>query len=1283
MKNAGAQVFSLGIAGPLDPRRNAMRRQCRRDEAEVIKTLLPLAELDAAARARAWHRAHRLTIGIRSAQAGQGAIGQLLNEFPLSTQEGVVLMCLAEALLRVPDSRTADWLIRDKLESGDWSSRQRGSDSLFVNATAWGLLLTGKVVRFNDRDLEEKASLLKKAIARLGEPVVRTAVTQAMRIMGGQFVMGSTIEAAIRRAQEQERRGYVYSYDMLGEGARTLADADRYCAAYMRATEAIGKVAGGRGPVAGPGISVKLSALHPRYQFAQRQRALGELAPRLKRLALAAKAWDIGFTIDAEEADRLDLSLDLIETLFADPQLNGWEGFGVAVQAYQKRAVQLIDWLADLAGRAGRRMMVRLVKGAYWDAEIKLSQEQGQAGYPVFTRKPATDLSYQACARRLLERRELLYPQFATHNAYSAAVVLELAGNSAGFEFQRLHGMGEELHDQLLGAVGVPCRIYAPVGEHEDLLAYLVRRLLENGANTSFVNNVVNESAPIESLLADPVEKAGGWRRPANPRIPLPRDIYGPERINSQGFDLADALHLRNLQSSLNRWAAGNVRPDDGAQSDWTLVRNPANRRERLGRVAPASETELDGMLAAAVAACDSWSALPAKERGGCLRRLADALEANRDALLALCIKEAGKTLPDSLAEVREAVDFCRYYANQGERLFARQAVRPLGTMLCISPWNFPLAIFLGQVTAALAAGNAVIAKPAEQTCLIAGLAHRLMAECGFPDGLVQLACCSGETAGRLLVPDARIKGVLVTAATETGASIARSLARRPGWPTPLIAETGGQNAMIVDSTALSEQVVDDVLVSGFLSAGQRCSALRVLFVQEDVADAIIAMIVGAMRELRVGNPARLDVDLGPVIDAAALARLEEHAACMEKAGALLHRCKLSDDCAKGFFFAPRLYEIPSIDALKGEVFGPVVHLIRYQAAQLDLVVDAVNATGYGLTLGVHSRIATAAERIGRRAKVGNVYVNRNMVGAVVGAQPFGGRGLSGTGPKAGGPHYLARLVAPKDAFGRLAPAAKPPPGSAARPRFGPEAKPGRLSAAAEDMLALLAAHQRSWAATPVAQRAGALRRFAGLAAVEAPGLGILDDPGLSEILRRCGQLAAAAERMLAEPEQMPGPTGELNLLHRESRGVLLCLHAAPFAAVDWATQIAAALAAGNSALATVGEANQALACALVRWFREAGAPEDALGLLLAPKAAELDALHWDRRIAGVAINHCCRQAQASNQVLAALERGMIPLIAEPFSPLYLHRFVTEKTISVNTAAAGGNASLMALGDAD
>ena len=1252
-----------------------MRRQCRRDEAEVIEALLPLAELDAAAKARAWHRARRLTLGIRSAQAGQGAVGQLLNEFPLSTQEGVVLMCLAEALLRVPDSRTADWLIRDRLESGNWSSRRRGSDSLFANATAWGLLLTGKVVRFNDRDMDEKAGLLKKAIARLGEPVVRTAVTQAMRIMGGQFVMGRTIEAAITRAQEQERRGYLHSYDMLGEGARTLAAADRYCEAYMRAIEAIGKVAGGRGPVAGPGISVKLSALHPRYQFAQRQRVLRELAPRLKRLALAAKARDIGFTVDAEEADRLDLSLDLIEALFADPQMNGWEGFGVAVQAYQKRAVQLIDWLAALAGQAGRRMMVRLVKGAYWDAEIKLSQVEGQDGYPVFTRKPATDLSYQACARRLLDSRHLLHPQFATHNAYSAAVVLELAGDSEGFEFQRLHGMGEELHDQLLDAVGVPCRIYAPVGEHEDLLAYLARRLLENGANTSFVHNAVNESAPVDALLEDPVEKVGGWRHPANSRIPLPRDIYRPERINSQGLDLNDALHLQKLQSSLNRWAASGLRPDDGAESDWTLVRNPANRRERLGRVAPASETDIDGMLDAAGAAFVSWFALPAKERGGCLRRLADVLEENRDALLALCVKEAGKTLPDSLAEVREAVDFCRYYANQGERLFARQAVRPLGTMLCISPWNFPLAIFLGQVTAALAAGNAVIAKPAEQTCLIARLAWELMAECGFPDGLVQLACCTGETAGRLLVPDARIKGVLFTGATETGASIARSLARRPGWPTPLIAETGGQNAMIVDSTALSEQVVDDVIASGFLSAGQRCSALRVLFVQEDVADAIIPMIVGAMDELRVGDPARLDADLGPVIDAAALARLEEHAARMEEIGVLLHRCKLSEDCANGFFFAPRLYEIPGIDALKGEAFGPVVHLIRYRAEQLDRVVDAVNATGYGLTLGVHSRIAAAAERIGRRANVGNVYVNRNMVGAAVGAQPFGGRGLSGTGPKAGGPHYLTRLVASKDALGRAAPGA--------RPRFRPAAKSGRLSVAAEDLLARLAAHRRLWAATPVAQRACALRRFAGLAAVEAPGLGILDGACLSKMLRRCGQLAAVAEQMLAEPERMPGPTGELNLLHRESRGILLCLDAEPFAAVDWATQIAAALAAGNSALATAGEAGQAPARALMRWFREAGAPEDALGLILAPKAAQLHALHRDRRIAGVAINHCCRQAQASNQMLASLERGLIPLIAEPFSPLYLHRFVVEKTISVNTAAAGGNASLMALGDAD
>ena len=1250
-----------------------MRHQYRRDEAEVVKALLPIAELDAVAKARVWHRAHRLVVGIRSARAGKGGIDELLNEFSLSTQEGVVLMCLAEALLRVPDSRTADWLIREKLERGDWSSHLGNSDSLFVNASAWGLLLTGKVVGFNERDEDGKAGLLKKTVARLGEPVVRTAVTQAMRIMGGQFVLGQTIDAAIARAGELQGCAYTHSYDMLGEAARSMADADRYFAAYMQAIRKIGNAAAGRGPFAGPGISIKLSAIHPRYELAKGARVRGELAPRLKQLAMAAKAGDIGFTVDAEEASRLDISLDLIEAVFADPDLNGWQGFGIAVQAYQKRAIQVIDWLVELADRVGRKMAVRLVKGAYWDTEIKLSQVGGYEGYPVFTRKPATDVSYQACARRLLNSRDRIYPQFASHNAYSVSAVLEMAGKLEGFEFQRLHGMGEEIYNQVMNDAGIPCRIYAPVGQHEDLLAYLVRRFLENGANTSFVNNVLNDSTPVESLVEDPMEKVKSWTHIANPHIPLPMHIYGPRRTNSTGVDLDDVLHLEKLQANFNRWMESSLGPANGTESDWTTVINPANHSEQMGRVTPAYDADIEKMLAATDAARGRWSSLAAIERGNCLRRLADALEENRDELMALCIKEAGKSLPDALAEVREAVDFCRYYANQAERLFAEQAVQPLGVVLCISPWNFPLAISLGQVAAALAAGNTVVAKPAEQTCLIAEAAFRLMSECGLPEGVAHLANCPGPTAGRLLVPDPRIAAVLFTGSTETGAAIVRTLAQRSDGPVPLIAETGGQNAMIVDSTALPEQVVDDVIASGFHSAGQRCSALRVLFVQEDVANKVIPMIIGAMRELRVGDPARLDTDVGPVIDGAALNRLETHTEYMKQAGKLLHQCELSEECSEGFFFAPRLYEIESLDRLEHEVFGPVVHLIRYKAKDLVSVVDAINATGYGLTLGVHSRIAEVADLITGRAKVGNVYVNRNMVGAVVGVQPFGGRGLSGTGPKAGGPDYLARLVAPKGESGMIGPMADAP----ARVRSGV------LSVQLNELLNRLAGRQEAWAAQPAVQRTSLIRQFAGIAAVKAGQCSGLDDRQLSAIVSRCGQLAHRAERMLVEPEVMPGPTGELNLLRRESRGVLLCLHCEPFSALEWATQIVAALVSGNSAVTTVDQKSRALAEAVIGWFREAGVPADVLAPALTPKVGELQALHQDPRVRGVIINHGRKQVQASARLLAQREGEIVPLIAETFTPLYLIRFLTEKTITIDTTASGGNASLMTMDDAD
>jgi len=853
-----------------DLSRAAIQSSYRESEDKVLARLLPQAELASAANHRVSEVALRLASAIRGAHTANTGIQDLLNEYVLSTKEGVVLMCLAEALLRVPDDITEDRLIRDKLLDGNWSSHLGNKDSLFVNASAWGLLLSGKIIGFNQGGVEPDIGILKKVVGRLGEPVIRAAMKQAMRIMGTQFVLGRDIEEAIANAAEQESKGYRYSYDMLGEAARTMTDADAYDLDYRRAIAAIGQASDGSHLLQSAGISIKLSALHPRYEFAQSQRVMSELLPRVKSLALLAKQANIGFTIDAEEAQRLELSLDIIEQLFSDPDLADWDGFGMAVQAYQKRALAVVEWVLELCRHNRKRMMVRSVKGAYWDTEIKLSQLDGQEGYPVFTRKASTDVCYQACMKLLLANRDLVYPQFATHNAYSVATVMEWAGKTGGFEFQRLHGMGEELYDFLRKEHQIPCRIYAPVGKHEDLLAYLVRRLLENGANTSFVNNIVNDQVPISDLVQDPVAKVNSWVQKANPRIPLPADIYGAERRNSHGLDLTEVRSLIEIKDGLETWCNTNIRCHKAASEEgvqWAI--NPANNDEVLGRLMATRAESFPRILESASQAFQEWSSRTVAERNSCLYRLADILEQERDELIALCIKEAGKTLKDSVAELREAVDFCRYYAQQAQQISLAHSngLMPRGVVLCISPWNFPLAIFLGQVSAAIAAGNAVIAKPAQQTVLIAQRTLEFMQHCGFPAGLVQLLNCPGPVVGESLLPDPRIQAVMFTGSTATGTWIARALAERVGEPIPLIAETGGQNCMLVDSTALPEQVVDDVIASGFQSAGQRCSALRVLFLQEEVADKIIKMLIGAMHELQVGDPAWLHTDVGPVID--------------------------------------------------------------------------------------------------------------------------------------------------------------------------------------------------------------------------------------------------------------------------------------------------------------------------------------------------------------------------------------------------------------------------------
>ncbi|MEX2649982.1 MAG: bifunctional proline dehydrogenase/L-glutamate gamma-semialdehyde dehydrogenase PutA [Alphaproteobacteria bacterium] len=1011
--------------------RRAFRELYRADEAACVRDLLAEAAFAPEAAERIQRRAADLVGHVRARRRGAGGLDAFLQAYDLTSQEGVVLMCLAEALLRVPDAETKDRLIRDKISVADWERHLGSSESLFVNASTWGLMLTGRIVALKRETAGDLGQWLGGLVARSGEPIIRQAMLQAMRILGRQFVLGRTIEEALERAAPNEQVGYRHSYDMLGEAARTMADADRYLESYAAAIGSIGATVGGKDVFARPSISVKLSALHPRFEPAQARRVLLELVPRARDLAVKARDAGIGFTIDAEEAARLDISLDVIEAVSSDAALAGWDGLGLAVQAYQKRAPALIDWLADLAVRHKRRIPVRLVKGAYWDTEIKRTQEGGFDGYPVFTRKASTDVSYLACAKRLFAARKAFYPRLATHNAHTVAAVLEIAGERRDFEFQRLHGMGEALYEQVVGKerLGLPCRIYAPVGSHEDLLAYLVRRLLENGANTSFVNRIVDEDLPVADIVADPVARVRALAAKPHPRIPLPAELYGPGRRNSRGLDLTDPVALESLAAAMASaeamgWRSAPIVGGRNLEGRERELVDPADRRRAVGTVAEAGPAAIEAALASAVRAQPAWDRTPAADRAETLRRAAGLLEQRMAQAMTLIVREAGRTLPDAVSEVREAVDFLRYYAARAEAEFAEPALLPgptgernslglagRGVFLCIAPWNFPLAIFTGQAAAALAAGNAVIAKPAEQTPLVGAFAVRLLHEAGVPPDALALVPGDGPTVGAPLVADARIAGVAFTGSTEVARAINRSLAARVGPIPALIAETGGQNAMIVDSTALPEQVVGDTLASAFNSAGQRCSALRVLFVQDDIAPRLIAMLAGAMAELRLGDPGLLATDVGPVIDAEARDALVAHKRALANVARLVHEVAVTAACEHGTFVAPAAYEIDGIGLLAREVFGPILHVVRYDADRLDAVVDAINETGYGLTLGIHSRIQATVRQITARARVGNVYVNRNMVGAVVGVQPFGGEGLSGTGPKAGGPRYLHRFA--------------------------------------------------------------------------------------------------------------------------------------------------------------------------------------------------------------------------------------------------------------------------------
>ncbi|MCG2578178.1 bifunctional proline dehydrogenase/L-glutamate gamma-semialdehyde dehydrogenase PutA [Dechloromonas sp. XY25] len=1206
--------------------RAEIARHCRSDEQAVVAALAQAYRALSVGEAAVARRAEGLVKAVRAQRRSASGVDHLMHEFSLSSQEGIALMCLAEALLRIPDSETMDRLIRDKISRGDWRAHVGHSGSLFVNAAAWGLMITGSLVATHREDT--LGSALSRLIARGGEPLIRRGVEFAMTALGQQFVMGESIEQALERSRSNAARGFTHSFDMLGEAALTARDAERYGEAYAAAIHAIGQ-ANPRGVVGGDGISVKLSALHPRFCRAQRQRVMDELYPRLLALAALAADYRIGFNIDAEEADRLSLSLELVERLAFEPALAGWEGLGVVVQAYQKRALPVIDHLAEIARLAERRMMIRLVKGAYWDSEIKRAQVDGLAGYPVFTRKAHTDLSYLVCAARLLAVADVIYPQFATHNAHTLACVERMAGDRGvtDYEFQCLHGMGEALYGNVVGqGDNLRCRIYAPVGRHETLLPYLVRRLLENGANTSFVNRVIDEKVSIDELVASPLLAVDRWGGAPHPAIPLPADLYGAARRNSSGIDLSDDAGIERLTADLARLATRGwkARPllagGEGEGDAGTAIGNPAQCDDVVGLVHAATAPEIEAALASASAFAPVWAAVGAGERARLLRACADCFEAAHSELISLCIREAGKTWGSAIAEIREAVDFCRYYAAQIETLAPAAGVP--GVVVCISPWNFPLAIFVGEVVAALAAGSPVLAKPAEQTPLIAAHTVRLMRAAGIPAPALQLLPGAGEIVGARLTGDHRVQGVIFTGSTEVARIINRSLAQRPvhAPETRLIAETGGQNAMIVDSSAQIEQAVQDVIVSGFDSAGQRCSALRVLCVQEDIADCLIGMLQAAMDELRLGDPGELATDVGPVIDESALAGLRAHIAAMRQAGQRVHQVALPPACAHGCFMPPTLIEIDSVDRLQREVFGPVVHVLRFAARDTLAVVDAINATGYGLTFGMHSRIDESIAAVTGRIRAGNRYINRNMVGAVVGVQPFGGEGLSGTGPKAGGPFYLPRLLA----------TGNPDPVT----------------------LGLIR--------DPADARLAALADFAAWAR-QADRLDLLE---LCEAYAGLAPLGCWAD--------LPGPTGECNRLDFWPRGEVFCL------ANDEAgllRQIAAVLATGNTPVVLdPADATPELCTYQV-------AVSDLLTTLPVSRSAA-----WPRR-PWAAVGLCAAVLHAGDpllgrllhQRLAAGDGALVPVLTPQADGGYaLYRLLCERVLTVNTTAAGGNASLMA-----
>ncbi|QYJ90619.1 bifunctional proline dehydrogenase/L-glutamate gamma-semialdehyde dehydrogenase PutA [Shewanella halotolerans] len=1006
------------------------------DEEQYLSELIKLVPSSDDEIQRITKRAHDLVHKVRQYDKKGLMVGidAFLQQYSLETQEGIILMCLAEALLRIPDAATADALIDDKLSGAKWDEHLSKSDSTLVNASTWGLMLTGKIISL-DKSIDGKpSSLLNRLVNRLGEPVIRQAMLAAMKIMGKQFVLGRTVQEALKNSTDKRKLGYTHSYDMLGEAALTMKDAQKYYQDYSNAIAALGAQHYDESEAPRPTISIKLSALHPRYEVANEDRTMTELYDTLVKLVSQARSLNVGVSIDAEEVDRLELSLKLFQKLYNSDAAKGWGLLGLVVQAYSKRALPVLCWITRLAKDQGDEIPVRLVKGAYWDSELKWAQVAGEGGYPLFTRKAGTDVSYLACARYLLSdaTRGAIYPQFASHNAQTVAAITDMAGDRL-YEFQRLHGMGEELYDTLLAESGVSTvRIYAPVGAHKDLLPYLVRRLLENGANTSFVHKLVDPKTPIESLVVHPLTTLQSYKTLANNKIVQPIDIFGAERKNSKGINMNIISESEPFFAALDKfkdqqWSAGPIVNGETLSGETIEVKSPYDTTQIVGKVAFANNQAIEQALASAHNAFGSWCSTPVEVRANALQKLADLLEENREELIALCTREAGKSIQDGIDEVREAVDFCRYYAVQAKKMMGKPELLPgptgelnelflqgRGVFVCISPWNFPLAIFLGQVTAALAAGNTVVAKPAEQTSIVGYRAVQLAHEAGIPKEALQFLPGTGATVGATITADERIGGVCFTGSTVTAKRINLTLAQRDGAIIPLIAETGGQNAMVVDSTSQPEQVVNDVVSSSFTSAGQRCSALRVLYLQEDIADRVIDVMKGAMDELTIGNPGSVKTDVGPVIDATAKANLNAHIDHIKQVGRLINQLELPAGTENGHFVAPTAVEIDSIKVLEKEHFGPILHVIRYKAADLPKVIDDINSTGFGLTLGIHSRNEGHALEVADKVNVGNVYINRNQIGAVVGVQPFGGQGLSGTGPKAGGPHYLTRFVTEK-----------------------------------------------------------------------------------------------------------------------------------------------------------------------------------------------------------------------------------------------------------------------------